>query len=129
MSLLDSLNEYGAHLITVLCVYLIFRYARMLYHHKRKWVLSGFVIAMITILSAILLERGWAGLARAFSPEGVDYHWFFDQWRGVVNFISALIFAVGVYLYEAETMEIKDHPTQVIIYLGLLGFSALLVLL
>jgi len=121
------LNEFSGLLYLFISGYLIWRFACMLAHHDRQWVLRAFAISFLLVISSYAVQRGWAGFTRFLAPDGQPFNTFMDDNRGLVNSITAGIFTIGVYMFESEIMEIKHHKKRLGIYTGLVGAAVFLV--
>ena len=122
------LNEFSGFLYLMVSGYLIYEFSRLLIRKGLKWALSTFVLAVLLIVACVAIQRGWAGLTRHLA-EGGEFNVFMDESRGIVNAAASIVFMVGAYMFESETMEIKSHGKRLAIYTGLIGFTALLVVL
>ena len=122
------LNEFSGFLYLMVSGYLIYEFSRMLIRNGTKWMLSTFVIAVMLIVGSVAVQRGWAGLTRHLA-DGGEFNIFMDSTRGIVNAATSIVFMIGAYMFETETMEIKAHGRRIAIYTGLIAVTVLLVAL
>lgn len=124
---MSELNEFGRLLVSIVSLYLVYYFSRILYYKGLDWVLSKYLIAGILIFGSIAVQSWYAALARHLGSNPDTYHPVLDEYRGWVNFLYCIPFVIGAYMYESETREIKDHKRMVIIYVSMILLSAWIV--
>lgn len=119
----ETMRALSGNLYMLVSLYLLYRFARMMYLNGGQWVLKWFAISVMLIVFSIALQRGWAAAALMNAPTGQEYDYFFNNSRWLINSVTAFIFVVGAYMFEYQLMEVKQHFKQIVTYVVLIALA------